>query len=251
MTLQNLQAEFAESILSDEADLAPVLPAQNLAIYSNNMTANLINTLQDTYPLIAKIVGHDFFRLTAKEYMQRYPSRSNNLHDYGEYFSDFLAQYQPVKTLIYLPEVAQFEWLCHILFFAADHAPLHPASLEAISPEQYKQLHFTLHPASRLMKCHYPLLRIIDLCQGEIDEIINLHEGGQPLLIIRRDLDISLVTLTLAEFHFLNALNENQTLSEALDIAISIDPDFKLEEKLPAWIKDKTLVDCRLADHVE
>lgn len=247
MNLQNLQSELVECILNDEDNLDFILPAQNLIIYKNNVNANLISTLQDIYPLIEKLVGQDFFRVAAKEYSHHYPSRSSNLYDYGEYFSDFLAEYQPVKTLLYLAEVAKFEWLCHTLFFAADHSALKIQLLEGLPTEKYDHLHFTLHPASRLMKLHYPLLRIIDLCKGEIDETVDLHEGGGYLLIIRRDLDISLVTLTAAEFYFLHALQENETLSTALEQALRVDANFKLDEKLPVWIQDKTLVDCYLA----
>jgi hypothetical protein len=244
MMLQNFQSEFAEYLLSDDEYASLIQPEPNLAIYRNNMLSTLVNALQDIYPLVTKLVGSDFFRVAAKEYIRRYPSRSSNLHDYGEYFSDFLAEYQPVKTLIYLPEVAKFEWLCHTLSFAADHALFDIKLLENINPDQYSKLHFILHPASHLMKFHYPILRIIDLCKGELDETIDLSEGGIHLLIIRRDMDISLMPLSLVDAIFLHALHESQSLSDALDAAILVDADFSLEEKLPKWIKDKTIVDC-------
>lgn len=248
MTLQNLQSELAELMLANDTQTELVDPAFNIAIYHNNMTTNLVHALQDTYPLISQLVGNDFFRITAKEYIERYPSRSGNLHDYGQYFSDFLAEYQPVKTLHYLSEVAQFEWICHTLYFAANHSEFDTSDLAHLSPDAYGQLHFLLHPASQLMKFYYPIARIIDLCRGEIEGNIDINEGGAYMLIIRRESDIKLVSLSLAEFTFLTALHDSKPLSQALDMAMQLDSSFSLEEKLPSWIQDKTIVDCYVAD---
>lgn len=246
MSLQNLQAEFFEVIFSNHQEINFVSQPQNMAVYQHNVISNLTNALFETYPLIAKLVGEDFFRMAAKEYIARYPSCSGNLHDYGEYFGDFLADYSPSKHLVYLNEIAQFEWACHLVFFSANPTPFNSQLLETIQSDQYDQLYFSLHPASRLMKCRYPIFRIIDLCKGEMDETIDLNEGGVCLLIIRRDLEISLMPLTTAEFIFLTAIQDNQSLSESLQKTLDVDTTFQLEVKLPEWIQNKTIVDCYL-----
>lgn len=242
MSLQNLQVEFADSIF-DGAPIDGVHPVDNFAIYRNNVISNLSNVLTEVYPLIEKLLGSDFFQLTIKEYIHRYPSCSGNLHDYGEYFSDFLAEYQPLKDLPYLAEVAQFEWFCQQLFFAANPAAFDVSFLENVSEEQYPHLHFQLHPASRVHKFHYPILRIIELCDGDIDEDIHMNEGSVYLLLIRRELDVLYLPLTIGEFTFLSALQENQSLAVAADAALEADPNFDLEEALPRFITDITIVD--------
>jgi len=248
MSLQNTQNEFAEMILSGYQSPDLIKPACNILVHKNNITASLIRTLHETYPLIAKLVGNDCFRTTAENYIWQYPSRSSNMHDYGEYFSNFLVEYPPVQNLIYLPEVAKFEWICHALYFAADQAPLDMKLLQSVPRGQLEKLHFVLHPASRVIKFHYPLLRIIDLCNEKISGTINIAEGGINLLIIRRELDITLVTLTSAEYVFLNAIQDNHSLSIAMKAAVNIDPDFNLREKLMGWINDKTIVDLTITN---
>ncbi|MBX3709165.1 MAG: putative DNA-binding domain-containing protein [Gammaproteobacteria bacterium] len=244
MSLQNSQAEFFEILFSnDEQQIDSFYPIQNITIYRNNIKATLIKTLLDTYPMVAKLVGEDFFRTTAKEYILYYPSRSSNLHDYGEYFDVFLTEYLPVKNLAYLAEVAKFEWYCHLLHFAANHAPFDIKKLENVSPDQYDSLHFILHPASYIVKFQYPLLQIVDLCKNQLNGCININEGGINLLLIRRDLDIMLAPLSEVEFSFLSALREELPLSDALKAALLIDPTFRLKEKLLTWIQDKTIVD--------
>jgi hypothetical protein len=248
MSLLNLQTEFAEGIFSDVGPVDCMQPALNMTIYRNNIITTLVKTLTDIYPLIVKLVGADFFRTLVHEYISRYPSRTSNLHDYGQYFSDFLAECPLVKDLVYLPEMANVEWVCHTLHFAAEHAIFDFNLLKKLTLDHYDNLHFVLHPACQIIKFHCPILRIIDLCKNDIDEEINLNEGGVNLLIIRRDMDILLTPLSASEFTFLTALQDNKTISECLQEALSVDSGFNLDEKLPAWIKDKTIVDCYLSN---
>lgn len=243
MSLQNVQDEFLELMQSPHTSSNLILPSENISIYRHTMLANLIQTLTDIYPMIVKLVGCDFFKEAAKEYIQQYPSLSGNLHDYGEYFSDFLAEYAAVKSLPYLAEVATLEWTSHILHFASDANAFDIKSLACFSQDYFQQLQFILHPASRLLQFHYPILRIMDLCNGEIDEEINLLEGGVNLLIIRVDLNIKLVTLTAAQFGFLSALHNGKTIGDALTGILKDYPEFELEQHLPQWIQDKIIVD--------
>ena len=246
MSLQNLQLEFADAICSGHLQMESVLPVQNLRIYQNNVFSHLMQALQNTYPLIEKLVGADFFRICAKEYIKQYPSRSGNLNEYGEYFSDFLIKYEAVKELVYLSEVANFEWTCHVLLTTAPANLLNINLLKNLTPDQYAQINFTLHPASKIIKFYYPILRIIDLCQNDIDGNIDLGENGVNLLIIRRDLDITLIQLPLSDFTLLSSLADNMSLAAALDATLLVDPSFTLDNKLAQWVQERIITDCSL-----
>lgn len=246
MSLQNLQVDLSEIILSSSTDVDWLKPTQCLAIYRNNIYDNLSNTLKSIYVMVRLLVGDDYFQSLMNDYIKQYPSRSSNLHDYGEYFKCYLAEIPSLRTLCYLEEVAEFEWLMHTLYFAAEHDALNINHLAHITPHQYENLHFTLHPASYLKQFKYPILRIIDLCNNDNTEDINLNEGGVNLLMIRREFKLMLVSLSPAEYVFLNSLNNGHSLSASLTAALIIDEHFKLEEKLPQWINDKTIVDFYL-----
>src|SRR5690606_37765414 len=170
----------------------------------------------------------------------------NNLDDYGAYFGTFLAEFGPTRSLIYLPEVAEFEWACHEASFAADHPPLAIEALQKVTPDLYENLHFTLHPMIRIMKCNFPILRIIELCKEEIDEEINVDAGGDNLMISRKDNSLSLTVLSSADCQFLSLINENNSLKDALEAALVIDAEFRLDEKLPQWVQQGIIVDCYL-----
>lgn len=248
MSLPNVQAEIAEALIARDIPTDLVTPESHLDIYRNNMYASLIDTLQSAYPLIQALLGDDFFKMTAREYIRQYPSRSSNLHDYGAYFGDFLAEYPPAHHLIYLAEVAEFEWACHKIYLAADAPQFDVQALQTFTPEQYEQLRFSLHPAACLRKFHFPILQILDLCLTNPDEPVDLQNEGINLLIIRKEFDIALIPLTDEDFVFLESLQNNDTLSDAYHHAQLVNPSYHLEEKLPEFIQNKVLVDCYLSE---
>lgn len=53
-------------------------------------------------------------RRGAREYALRYPSRSGDLHDFGETFGEFLRLWEPTAHLVYLHDVAKLEWAMHL-----------------------------------------------------------------------------------------------------------------------------------------
>jgi hypothetical protein len=247
MSLQNLQADFLDSIFTGVSDNL-VHPDENLRIYENNIHSNLVNALSDTYPLIRQLLGENFFAVAARDYIAQYPSRSPNLHEYGEYFSDFIDNFAPANDFVYLAEVADFEWACHEIYFSAEHAAFDIKQLNQFSPDEYENLHFILNPASKMMQFAYPILDIVDLCKNNRTNNVDLDNGGVNLQIIKRDMELQLSLLTDADYVFLSALNNHQPLKSAVEAALDIDAAFNLNEKLPVWIKDQTIVDCELLE---
>jgi len=245
MQLLNLQAELIESLFSDAKPENLIEPIENLSIYQNNILAALTKILKSTYPYVAKIIGEDLFTQAMQEYIYQYPCRSNHLNQYGEFFEYFLLEYPLTQSFIYLAEIAKFEWACHCVDSAADTVSIDLNKLESYQSHQVQELHFSLNPACQLIQFDYPILKIIAACQHDFA----YHETScEPLnlLIIRKELEIAHIPLSLAEFNFLNQLAMNQSLTEAFAAASTYDPHFKINSHLAGWIKDKILVDCYL-----
>jgi hypothetical protein len=243
MSLQNVQVEFAELLVANEQSSELVHPAVNMLIYHNNLLSHLVNALNNTYPLIVKLVGEAAFKAAARHYIERYPSTSGNLDEYGEYFSDFIADFEPATDLPYLADVARFEWAAHLLARAADAAAFDPARLQQLTENDYATLHAVLHPACHLMQVQYPIPAIIDLCKGNLNEIDSLTPEKMHLLLSRRQHDIIVTTLTPAEFLFLEKSQHGNMLSDCLQSAINLDPSFVLAEKLVNWVKNQIIID--------
>lgn len=242
MLPQNWQAEFAESLLSDAPTLEGVQPSSALLLYKNNHRNVLINTLKKHYPLILNMLGSDFFKATATAYIEQYPSGSSSLNDYGAYFSAFLNEHEAVDHLIYLPELAQFEWACHEVSLAADAPPLNLPERDQLRTEDPDSLYLTLHPASQLIKCHTPILKILQWCKSELTHIAGPLDSTM-LFIHRPEEALVLTTLSAADFVFLNRLHEGYSLKEAMTQTELLAALYPFDEKLNEWVMNGVIVE--------
>ncbi|HYP68034.1 MAG TPA: DNA-binding domain-containing protein [Thiobacillaceae bacterium] len=227
-TLLELQTEFAQALFDDSASSfnrllrSDTLAAEHpLVVYRNNVRHNLTAALRDLYPVALRLTGEDWFRQAAHGYIDGHASRSPDLNDYGREFPEYLARLGIVgEELPYLPDSARLEWSVHEAFHAADAGPLDLERLARMPADGYGQLRFHLHPSCRLLQSEYPVHRIWQVNQpGYIgEEGVSLTEGGVDVLVFRdADYAISVEALDAAEFRFIAALQERQSLSATDD----------------------------------
>lgn len=250
--LPELQAAFAGSIFGENPDVIAAIapgrfaPDQHLQIYRNNVFESLTGALKAIYPVIERLVGEGFFRFAADSYIRQHPPRSGNLHDFGMHYADFLAGFAPAAGLPYLPDVAHLEWAWHEAFHAADAMPFDTRRLAKIAVEQQGNLRFALNPSVRLLNSVYPVLSIWRANQDQApEEIIDLTQGGAPLLVIRRGLHVEIEILTPGEYALLRALMQDASLEAACDAAFAVESAFDLAAALQRGIQGGTLVAFR------
>lgn len=251
--LRNLQETFMTAITSrDDTSFAHHLVEtageRRLNIYRNNLLGNLGGALTSAYPVVTKLVGEAFFSYAAEEYILRTPSRSGDLHRYGENFGDFLQAFPPAASLPYLPDVARLEWLCHRLYFAAEHAPLSLESLSCIPPDRYGELRFILHPACDLFRSPYPVDRIWAVNQDDYqgDLSVALDSGPCYLLVLRRGPLPAPLALPIGDWLFLHALQAGDGLNGACAAALKGDAGFDLGTALHRFVTESILVETLL-----
>src|SRR5262245_34461218 len=63
--------------------------AARLAVYRNNLHEGFCKALSLEFPVVERLVGHDYFRQLAKELMHAHPSRAGDLHAIGAPFSQY------------------------------------------------------------------------------------------------------------------------------------------------------------------
>jgi len=249
-TLQAMQSSLlyrdnaAEALVGESA----FEPAQRLQLYRNNLVIGLTEALAAVYPVVKRLVGEDFFRVTCREFIPAQPPRQAALHEFGESFPEFIRSYEPASSLPYLADVAELEWAWHEAYHAADADRLDAKQLQQVPQEQQAELRFALHPATRLLKSEYPVHRIWQVNQeGDTgNEVINLDEGGVCVIVIRPRLDVFIQTISETEWEFLSSLDYGNSLDDSLKAALSIDPQFNLGAVLQSRIADKTIVDTIL-----
>ena len=270
-TLHNLQQQFSAALLGTESEFGKtsqtdnkfsteeiiisdaIKSKQRLNIYRNNVNISLREALSAVYPVVNLLVGDEFFKSMAHNYIKLHPSMSGNLHDFGKHFSQFIKNFSPARKLIYLPDIAKLEWAYHSIFHAANSPTFDIEKLQQVSTTDYGELFFKLSPACTLIDSQYPILQIwktnkalIDNPELEPFEPISLDEGGDLILVLRKDLDIEFHQLSACEFSFLKALQQGDNFFSACDAASRARPDCDVGKLFHKFILSQTIVDFEI-----
>lgn len=218
--------------------------AQHLQIHQNNIYVSLTEALSAIYPVIARLVGEDFFRAACREFIPGHAPKAATLLRFGREFPDFLAGFAPASSLVYLQDVARLEWAWHESFHAGEASAFDSSVLLDLAGPEQERLKFALHPSARLLKSDFPVYRIWRTNQpdyrgaGEID----LDQGSEQVLLLRPELSVIVSPVESAEWALLDRLNSGGTLGDAYGAAVAIDPGFDLAAGLRRRVADTTLV---------
>lgn len=235
--LNETLAYFARTIVQGEhpppqIDTAYPNYALNVAIevYRNNYRGNLHDALAGVYPVIKQLVGDDFFRFMSRKFIERHPSSSANLHQYGAELSGFLRTFAPAQELPYLPHVAALEWACHCAYFADNATTLDIGKLAQILPERYSDLTLLIHPACHVLRSRYPVAAIWNAHQPGApgDFHIDLDSGPCRALVIRQDNRVQVSELAVSDAEWLSCIQAGTHLGTATANTLEKYPDFDL-----------------------
>jgi hypothetical protein len=207
--LAALQRGFMDALF-DAGDTADA----GMRVYRRTVAANLHDALAATYPVVRRLVGDAFFREAARCHSREHPSRSGDLHAYGEHFARFLADYSHAQALPYLADVARLEWACHECFLAAEGESLDFAALRRVDSERQGDIRFALHPAVRLVRSAHPIAVIWQANQPGGDGSAG-GDGPDHVLVARAAGEVRVAGLEAREWDFLAALARGATFEEA------------------------------------
>ncbi|MBC8998140.1 putative DNA-binding domain-containing protein [Pseudomonas sp. N40(2020)] len=228
--LLNVQLPCPEGLYSaNGAD-----PASRFAVYRNNVQSSLINALGDSYPVVAQLVGEEFFRAMAAVFVQSQPPQSPLMSLYGEGFADFIAAFEPASSVPYLADVARLEQLRTLAYHAADANPIPPEQIAAAlsDPQALSELGFELHPSLYLLDSGYAVVAIWAAHQREATlEGIELNRGQQAL-VLRNGLDVEVFALDNGAGVFIRHLLGGRPLLAAAENS----PPFDLSQTLALLI---------------
>jgi len=243
-----LQREFAGAVLDPEAAVpAPLTrkagasPSRRFGVYRNNVYASLIDVLAGRFPVVARLVGEEFFRAMARAYIEREPPRSAVLIRYGVSFPDFIAGFAPAASVPYLADMASLEWAWHAAYHAPDAAPLPLAEL-AGAVDHAADAVLTLHPSLSVVRSLYPIVSIFELNTQTGDVPPTRLEGGEDALVVRPRLEVELRLLPEGGASFLLALKKEKSIGEAAAIAFGQASGFDLEANLAGLIAGGAII---------
>ena len=234
-----LEGAFARAVLDASAAVPGPLarkaggtPSRRFGVYRNNVYVGLIDVLANRFPVAARLVGDEFFRAMARNYVEKDPPRSPVLLRYGEGFADFVADFPPAAPVPYLADVMRLEWAWHAAYHAADAEPL---SLAALSEEvaDAAGARLTLHPSLHVVRSTYPVISIWQLAaQDGENEPARLPADGEDALVVRPKLEVEVRRLPEGGAAFVLALKEGASLQAAAARAMDEASAFDLAANL-------------------
>jgi hypothetical protein len=192
--------------------------AARFAVYRNNVFVGLTRVLAQHFPVTERLVGSEFFAVMARAYAQDHKPTSPMIIGYGGDFPDFIANFQPAKTLAYLPDVARVETAWMYAYHAADMPPLEFPVLAAIPPEMLPDVRLVPHPSAKLIRSQHPIGSIWGAHQQETQP--------ETVLVLRPEMAVGVHVLPPQDAVFAAMLFNAATLGEAAEAAFAANPEF-------------------------
>lgn len=200
------------------------------AVYRNNVAVSLTEALEQSFPAIVKLLGPENFKGLAGIFLRRHPPETPIMMQYGADFPDFLAAFDGLSHIGYLPDVARLEQALRTSYHAADADPIAPEELQSVAPEKLGYVRLELAPSLHLVRSPWPIHQIwaFNLEAGAPKPT----GGAQNVLILRPEFDPEMTPVSDGCAAFITALLQRNTLAEANEMALADDQDFDLSHGL-------------------
>lgn len=258
-SLIDVQRQFAQALWHDRAAAALNDFGRGMDVYQNNTRLTLLSAVETTYPVIARVLGDEFFTALARSYVITTPSSSGNLFSYAQRFGAWLRLWlaaledrAEASELAYLPDLAQMEWLVHRAHLAPDALSFDFNALQAVNPAQQGALCFVLHPSCALLSSDFPVAQIWRMHQGEaaVPPSIDWDAVPERLLLWRQwlsqfEIAVKLKECAAGEHQFLNDLASGETFMRAASNALAIDAALDLQALLLDLVSDGVIAGFR------
>lgn len=230
------QSAFITALLDPNQD-APIglrgpanRPAgKRFSVYRNNVAVSLTEALTQSFPILTRIVGPEFFDALAGVFLRQNPPSSPLMMYYGGEMPAFLEGFEPVNHLPYLSDVARMEVAIRTSYHASDATPIAPDTFENIAPDALMAASIRFAPAVHLLRSDWPIYDIYRVNTQENAPAV--QPRGQNVLITRLDFDPQITPLSNGGAAFVQKLMDNATFAEAFDAA-NADQDFDLTQVL-------------------
>jgi len=224
-SLKLTQAAFFEAVLGNTEP-----QNERLRVYRNTIMGNYCHALAVTFPGVWQLLGAECADSVAYAFFQQPQNCPNSgcLDDWGSEFPNFLASLEPLKSVPYIHDYAEYEWHKHHVYFAPSTDVLDASTLATLTPEEQTALRFQFLPYVHFYQSEFPLDQIDHLVENPEADGITLSAEPARAIITRSHEGTVTLWVTQSIWEFMNNLREGKTLEAAADEQSQRDPEFDL-----------------------
>jgi Putative DNA-binding domain len=241
----SFQRRFVELLLTPDDVAADSLPMQpGFAIYRNTVRKGLIDALQANYPAVNRLVGDQWFRAVAAQFVSQHPATDARLLHYGVEFARFLETFPPATALPYLAQVARLDRLWTLAHTATDDDAITVYALASFTPESFDT--HTLQPRASTYWTWSATQPVFSLWTANRDgeaarsDLSDIAWQGEGIIIYRPDQAVTYQCADAASIAFLDACRAGKSIARAAACAVSIDANCDLQALIAKLIQSHT-----------
>ena len=190
--------------------------ADRLEVYREGYPVRVAESLADTYPAVARLLGEREFAALANRYAAAVPLASYNLNDAGAALAKFLRRDPMANSRPYLPDLAELEWRVAAAFHAFDGDPLDPRAL-SWTADDWAGAVLVFQPSVFLMSSIWPLLELW-AARHATGMPADVATGREQYVVVRRNgFAVRCESVSIHEANALRDLLDGRCLSEVVE----------------------------------
>jgi hypothetical protein len=214
-TLEQLQANFQQYILSGESDIIhsilstkEVSADKRLSIYRDAYGFRLIECLATNFPSLHSYLGTEEFHNLCRSFIHEHPSSFRSIRWFGDALADFIKKYYTTRYA-FLAELADFEWKMTLAFDAEDASVVKIEDMAAVPADAWGDLSFSVHPSAQRVNYSWNVIPLWQALAAD-EELPSMNESTiKPWLIWRnQDYLIKFYSLSQEEAWMLDGIKQ-------------------------------------------
>jgi len=227
--LARWQSRFAATLAQQrpEDDLLDLVspvsgpaPTEGIDVYLGNTRNCRVRALHDIYPVCLRVLGADCFNAIAADYVKSVPSLHFDLNDEGHELPRKLARIvrenPAFATLPWLSDLAEFERLCHQVYYRPDDTPLDIGSI--LTDADPARLYPVLSRSIGWLKADWPVHLVWEAHQDDADPpSIRMDHRRCAYVIERRNFRAEPIPVSSELVDLLDACNQQLSVADMAD----------------------------------
>jgi Putative DNA-binding domain len=214
-----------------------------LAVYINNIRANVLGALSKTYPVTQIWAGKSRFQRAVITGLRTHPPRSADLADYGACLPEALAAFAADDEQAHSwRALAELEWHLDQDRSLAQQTPWTLQAAAAALADDANALKVTLCTPFHLLTLPWDAWQALQTHQAQLQgHLLVLDEPAHPTQVHVLQQGTRVLVLSAAAWHWLSALAETENLEIATQNALAQYPDLPLAALLQTLLAHEVL----------